>query len=126
MERVVDKSVIIDISRNNERVLEYLKENHKNTVFYLTAITVFELKCGKTTKIEEYYIEALKTLDFDTKSADIAAYIYKELSSRGLKPSLKDLFIASICIANRTPLITTDKRFKIFEEFGLEVEFIER
>ncbi len=68
----------------------------------------------------------LKTLPFDDYSADIAAYIYKELSSRGLKPNIKDLFIASICIANNIPLITTDKDFKIFEEFGLKLEIIEK
>jgi len=124
MERVIDTSVIIALARDNKKVLEYLTTNHKNTTFYITAVTRFELKCGKTRDIEDYYINMLKTLPFDDKSADIASYIYKELSKKGKTPNFKDLFIASICIANNIPLITLDRDFKVFKEFGLDLELI--
>ncbi|WP_457550819.1 type II toxin-antitoxin system VapC family toxin [Archaeoglobus sp.] len=124
MERVLDTSIIIAIARNNERVINYLLENHKNTTFYITAITRFELKCGKTKDIEDLYINMLKTLPFDDRSADVAAYIYREHSKDGRIPSIKDLFIASICIANNLTLITLDRDFEIFKEFGLNVEIL--
>ena len=122
MERILDTSVIIAIARNNEKVINYLLENHKNTTFHITAITRFELKCGRTKDIEDLYINMLKTLPFDDRATDVAAYIYRELSKRGKIPSVKDLFIASICIANNLTLITLDKDFEIFKEFGLNVE----
>lgn len=37
----------------------------------------FELKCGRTKDIEDLYINMLKTLPFDDRSADIAAYLQR-------------------------------------------------
>ncbi len=124
MERVLDTSVIIALARDDKRVLEYLTTNHKSTTFYITAITRFELKCGRTKEVKDYYINMLKTLPFDDKSADVASFIYKELSKKGRMSSIKDLFVASICIANRVPLVTTDKNFEVFKEFGLYLELV--
>jgi predicted nucleic acid-binding protein len=39
-------------------------------------------------------------------------------------PKLKDLLIAATCIADNKRLITTDRDFELFHEYGLAVELI--
>ncbi len=124
MERVLDTSMIIALARDDKKVLDYLTTNHKNTTFYITAVTRFELKCGKTKEIEDHYINMLKALPFDDKSADVASFIYKELSKKGKMLSIKDLFVAAICIASKIPIVTMDRDFRAFKEFGLDLELI--
>lgn len=47
-------------------------------MFHITTITRFELKCKGTKDTEDLYINMLRTLSLNERSADVAAYIYKE------------------------------------------------
>lgn len=122
MGKILDTRVIIEIAKGNKNVLDCVISLDKE--FYITSITRFEILVGFPKKIEILLINALKTLDFDGKSADVAFFIYKELTKKGKTPNIKDLFIASVCIANHTPLVSLDRDFKMFKEFGLDLELI--
>ena len=125
MEAILDTSVIIEIAKNNEKVINKLKE-FEGWKFYITTITNFELKVGILSEKEKAIIEALPKLPFDEKASDIAAELFKALKSEGKIPKLKDLFIASIGLAYNIPVITCDKDFLVFKDKGLKVILIEK
>ena len=102
MEAILDTSVIIAIAKNDENVIKQL-EKFRGWKFYITTITNFELKVGVLSNKEKAIIEALPKLPFDEKSSDIAAELFKDLRSKGKMPKLKDLFIASVALANNKP-----------------------
>jgi len=120
MEAIVDTSVIIAIAKDDEKVIKEL-EKFRGWKLYITTMTNFELKVGVLSEKERAIIEALPKLSFDEKSSDIAAGLFKDLKAEGKTPKLKDLFIASIALANNKPLITCDRNFLIFKEKGLTV-----
>ncbi|RLF61224.1 MAG: type II toxin-antitoxin system VapC family toxin [Thermoplasmata archaeon] len=124
MEAILDTSVIIAISKNDRIVIEKL-EKFRGWKFYITTITNFELKVGFLSEKEKVIIEALPKLFFDEKASDIASELFKNLKLKGKIPKLKDLFIASIALANNKPVITIDQDFLIFTELGLKVFLLE-
>ena len=123
MEAVLDTSVIIAVAKNDKKVIEGL-ESFRGWKFYITSITNFELKVGLLSERERALLEAIPKLPFDERASDIASELFKNLKAKGRIPSLKDLFIASIAIANNKPLITCDTDFEAFEENGLRVILI--
>ncbi|WP_456475848.1 type II toxin-antitoxin system VapC family toxin [Candidatus Pyrohabitans sp.] len=120
MEAVLDTSVIIAIAKNNEEVIEELK-SFRGWKFYITSITNFELKVGFLSEKERAILEAIPKLPFDERASDVASEVFKNLKTEGKIPPLKDLFIASIAIANNKPLVTCDIDFETFKENGLKV-----
>ena len=74
---------------------------------------------------ERVIIDALPKLSFDERSSNIASELFKDLKAGGKTPKLKDLFIASIALANNMPLITCDKDFLIFKEKGLTIHYLD-
>ena len=82
------------------------------------------MKVGIVSEKEKAIVDALPKLSFDEKASNIAAEIFKALQKRGKIPKLKDLFIASIALANNIPLFTCDKDFEVFKEFGLKLILI--
>jgi len=124
MEAIVDTSVVIEIAKDNRSVIEQL-ERFRGWKFYITTINNFELKVGVLSERERVIIDALPKLAFDERASNIAAELFKDLKAKGKTPKLKDLFVASIALANNMPLITCDRDFLIFREKGLNVYCLE-
>ncbi len=78
-----------------------------------TSITVMELLTNMSKRKRDIYLQFLSGLiifDFDFKSAMIAANIIRDLKRTGLILDLRDIMIASICIANAIPLYTLNRK----------------
>ncbi len=123
MDAILDTSVIIEVFKGNSKVVKSLPSEW---VYGLSAITVFELYCGTLKEKEELMIEKLPKLHFDEKSAKIAGEIYRDLKKKGNLPPAKDLLIAANAIAHDKMLVTCDKDFELFTEYGLKVKIIKK
>ena len=121
MDAILDTSVIIDLFRGDEKLLEELP---KKLVYGVSTITLFELHCGRLKEREEVFLEKLPKLDFDADSAKLAGKIYRSLKQDGKIPKVKDLLIASSAIAHDLTVMTRDKDFEIFGSFGLKLEIV--
>ncbi len=120
MATVLDTNIIIELVRGNKEIIELLKDVDKE--YYITSITKFEILVGVPKEEELFWINFFPTLDFDSKAAEIAASIFKQLEKQGKLIELKNLFIGAVCIANNLPLLTLNKKhFERLKEFGLEL-----
>ena len=122
MDAILDTSVIIEVFKGNEKVLNTLLR--ENLVLGIATITLFELYCGSLKEREKLMLEKLPKLEFDEKSAKIAGEIYRDLRRKGKLPPAKDLLIAANAVANDKILITCDKDFYIFKEYGLKIRLL--
>lgn len=122
MGSVLDTSVIIEIARGNNKVLEKVLSLDKN--FYVTSITIFEIFVGRPSKEELLWINSLPVLPFNSESARTAAYIFKKLKEKRRSIKFKDLFIGGVALTNGYRLITLDKDFEILRDFGLDVSIL--
>jgi tRNA(fMet)-specific endonuclease VapC len=121
MGAVLDTNVIIELARNKELLGRLLELDN---LFYITSITRFELLVGFPKRDELIWLESLIELPFNRRSAEVAAYLYKMLRSKGKPMGLRDLFIGAIALTNDLPLITLDRDFEVLKEFGLDVRFL--
>jgi len=107
-------------------VIEYLKDKNSPAAklilslkkeVAITSITLYELYygpqvIGRTKELLD--IDSLRkhilVLPFDEKSAEIAAHIDASLHKRGQPVGLRDVFIASIALANNLIIVTRNIR----------------
>lgn len=59
----------------------------------------------------EKLVSAVQVINFDVNASLITVQIGKELTKKGKKINLVDIFIASIAIANDLTIATLDKDF---------------
>jgi len=122
MGAVLDTNVIIEIARGNNEVFE--KVTALDNTFYITSITKFEILVGMPKKDERIWLETLIELPFDGKCAEIAAYLHKKLKEKGSPIPFRDLFIASVAVANDLPLITLDSDFEVLKDLGFNITIL--
>ncbi len=119
----LDTSTLIELIKGDKKIREFVERT--TDTFATTAINAFEIWYGrKSTEDVSKLLENLKIYDFDCFSAKIASNILRELRKQGILLEIRDVFIASICIANNLKLVTLDKHFKRLKKFGLKVEFL--
>jgi predicted nucleic acid-binding protein len=123
MDLIPDTSVIIEIFGGDKQVLDYLSR-YNDKVFGLTAITEFELFSVELKEREVIMLDSLPTQEFNKTAGRIGGHIFRDLKRAGKMPRIKDLLIASTCIANHERLLTTDRDFEVFKDYGLDIEFI--
>lgn len=115
----LDTSVLIEITKQNQtkanEILKYLKEKSIS----ITVITLFEHLAGL--KNEEDNKLDLKTYNFTKDDAVLASKMIVKLRKQEKEINFRDLFIASTCKNNDLELMTFDKHFKDFEQFGLRL-----
>ncbi len=117
----LDSDILIDLLRGKEETRKRLEDLESR--FCTTAITEFELWLGRRDgEVVENVLDSLQLLPFDRASARIAGDMHKKLKKKGAVVDLRDLFIASSCIAQATPLLTNNKKhFTRLKSFGLEL-----
>lgn len=114
----LDSDSIINISRGDISIKEKL--NVGEAILFTTSVNYFEIWLGKKQDSIEGLLSSFEILPFDDNSAEVAADIFNELKKTGQIIDVKDLFIASICIANKVDLLTFNKKhFERLEKFGL-------
>ncbi|MHB8545719.1 MAG: type II toxin-antitoxin system VapC family toxin [Nitrosotalea sp.] len=123
-----ETSFIIALERREKGAIEKMQElEERADTVYVTVITVAELYHGayiskdraRALKDSEELLGRFAILNFDYESSRILGQLAASMRSNGIGD--RDLFIASIAIANRQTLITKNK--KHFERVtGLDVE----
>lgn len=117
----LDSDIIISLLRGDVSLSQ--KISLVNSRLCTTSINVFEVWYGK--KVNETTEQILNTLDtfiFDNSAAKLSAEILLKLEKEGNPLEFRDIFVASICIANRCQLWTNNKKhFERMEQFGLRL-----
>jgi tRNA(fMet)-specific endonuclease VapC len=123
-----DTSFIIALERREPDALQKVQElEDKGEVVYTTAVTVAELYRGaygskgraKALKDAKDLLDLFATLRLDYESGRMWGELAHSMKSDTIGD--RDLFIASIALANKQPLITRNR--KHFERVpGLQVE----
>ncbi len=124
MDKLLDTSVVIEVFGGNRKVIEQLYQN--NVTYSLPTIVVFELYSGHLKEREELMMEMMPKVEFDEESAKVAGKIFRDMLKKGKRPPIKDLLIASTAIAHNMELITCDRGFERFKEYGLKVKILEK
>ncbi len=114
----LDSDIIIELLRGNQQVKSKLET--LNYSISISAISIFEIWMGKKEDDLESFINSFYIINFDKDAAVISANIRNKLKKEGEQIDLRDIFIASVCIANNIPLWTNNKKhFERMSQFGL-------
>jgi tRNA(fMet)-specific endonuclease VapC len=111
---LLDTSILIDYFRKPNKKKTILVELiNKGYTFSISTITKFEIYTGATENQLEFWntlFKNFKIFSFDEKSADIASKLNTELKKKRKQIDIADLFIASIAIAQKIPIATSNKK----------------
>jgi tRNA(fMet)-specific endonuclease VapC len=111
---VVDTSIIIDHLRSKDKLASRLYQLSDEPELYLSAVSMYELYMGATSKEKEKDIqlvtESLILLSFTDAVALRAAKIYHQLKKNNEMIEFRDIFIAATCLVNELPISTLNKK----------------
>lgn len=121
---VVDTSIFIEFLRSKNKKNTRLFQISEDTQFFISSITLYELMMGATSKEKKEDIEKLTggipVLSFDEEVATKAGEIYHQLRKENRMIDFRDIFIASTCIVNNLPLLTSNvKHFNRIQNLNL-------
>lgn len=110
----LDTEVVIDYIRDKKPCSEWADNALRRYSCCVTSITIYELKFGIVFagRKDAYasMLAELPVLNFEQKAALIAGEIHAKLCLNRQDIGPKDVFIASICIANNCALLTKNKK----------------
>lgn len=121
---IFDTSLFVEYVRRKEKrntMFHKFASNYKPTT---TSITVFELWFGartpKAIETVEGLLWGIPILPFANDAAIIAANEQNRLRKKNQQVDVRDLFIASIAIANNLPFVTlNEKHFNHFSSLKI-------
>ncbi|RLE63528.1 MAG: hypothetical protein DRJ38_07350 [Thermoprotei archaeon] len=126
---ILDTSVLVDLLRGDEKVVEKIKKCEKEREdLKTTSITAFELYYGayKSSKREENIdlvsklLKSMEVLGFDLEASRIAGSLLADLTKKGGPLEMRDLFIAAIALKTGDKIATRDKDFLRIEKLKIE------
>lgn len=122
---VADTGIFIEHLRAKDKLSTTLYEISENTEIYVSAVTVYELYMGATTKDKENDVmvitENFTVLPFTETIAQKAAELYHKLRLSNQMIEFRDIFIAATCIVHELPIVTLNKKhFKRID--GLKIK----
>lgn len=111
----LDTSMLIAYLRGQDPAATAVEKAVKDSLCYVTAITVYELLFGMARARKQVGGEAapLNTMliaPFDDRAARRAAALHADLLRRNEDIGVKDTFIAAICLEYALPLLTLNDR----------------
>lgn len=111
---VVDTSIFIEYLRAKDKRKTILFSIPEDTAIFISAVTIYELYMGATTKEKTKDIqkltEDLSVLPFSDDVAIQASEIYHKLRKTNQLIEFRDIFIAATCIVYGFPLKTINKK----------------
>lgn len=111
---MIDTSILIDYFRKPNKDRTRLIHHFRNhSQIYISSITEFEIYNGAKESHQLFWdlmVTRLTILDFDSRSARIAAGIVSELKAKRKSIDKPDLFIASTAIANNLTFDTLNTK----------------
>jgi len=121
---LLDTSAAIEYFENsNEKVASAIKSEDFFEVL-ICGMTKFGLAVGLDDEEDIKRLDNIPCLGMDCSYFSKAAEVYKKLESVGKKPSFEDCVIAMAAVMNDSLLLTFDKDFRQFEEFGLKMKLL--
>lgn len=117
--KVLDTNILIDLSRNDEKILAYLEKFEKEESFYISIITKLELIQGCRNKKElshlKKFLLRFQLIQIDSLISEKSSLLMEKYNlSHGLM--ILDAIIAASCIETGAELITRNiKDFKFVE-----------
>ncbi|MAG01810.1 hypothetical protein CMI42_00585 [Candidatus Pacearchaeota archaeon] len=116
---VLDTDCLIQLEKGDLSVVKVLDGTDS---LFITSITVFEFAFGRSFDEEDNRLDEYNVIPFNEKDGLLSAKMLKELIRDGKEVEFRDVFIASICIDNKIPLLTRNiKHFERFREYGLRL-----
>ena len=113
----IDTDLIIDFTKDIEPGAGCFEFVHEKFNCFITAISAYELRFGveyagrkQDIEVLEELLGNLTILPFDNAAAKVSAQIDAKLTKQGKKLSIKDIFIACICISNNIHFLTRNIR----------------
>ncbi|QNL52685.1 type II toxin-antitoxin system VapC family toxin [Olivibacter sp. SDN3] len=121
---VIDTGIFIEHLRSKDKTVTMLYRLSDQPYLYISAVSLYELYMGATTKEKEHDVkmltEDLTVLPFTDAVSIKAAQIYHRLRLNNQMIEFRDIFIAATCIVNELPIVTFNKKhFKRIE--GLKI-----
>jgi len=110
---LLDTNTLIYLFKNQGNVAQNLEAIPAHSL-YISSITLFELYTGiakskspeKRTLQLQHLLAQITLLNFDEKSAEIAANIRADLEIKGTPIGTLDILIASVALANDLTVVT--------------------
>jgi predicted nucleic acid-binding protein len=128
MKYIIDTDILIYFFKNDQKIVEKFSQISPKNIT-TTIINYTELLFGayNSLKVEENlnkfqsFLRTIKILDFNKSAAEKFAQLKTRLKQEGNLIADMDLMIASICICNKSVLITNNtKHFSRIEELTFE------
>lgn len=111
---VIDTGIFIEHLRAKDKLSTKLYSLSDDNNLFISAISLYELYMGSTTKEKEndikYLTENLTVLPFTDAVSRKAAQIYHQLRLANRMIEFRDIFIAATCIVNKLPIVTHNKK----------------
>jgi len=126
---ILDTTAIIDLLRRDNQINKKIKElQDKNTSFFLTSVSVFEiwqgtadLKDKDTLNKIHFLLDSLGVFLLDIPSAKEAGSIHASLKQQGIMIDPEDSMMAGIAKHQKEPILT--RNIKHFQKIqSVEVE----
>ena len=119
---MLDTSAAIDLLKKGDpAVIKAIDEETPQEVV-ISAVTRFELDVAAYRDRDQ--IAGIPCLSATCQAFSRAAEMFSGLRKKGKEPQLKDCFIAACAIDSDAILITRDRDFKEFQEYGLMVKIV--
>jgi predicted nucleic acid-binding protein len=120
---ILDTSAAIELlKRNDRKVIEQIEKEKPEEVL-ISGVTRFELEVGSG---NEERIGDIPCVSLGCEAFALAGRIFSSLGSKGRTPSIKDCFIAACAIVEEGTLITYDRDFEVFKEYGLDARILKK
>lgn len=128
MRYIIDTDILIYFLKSNKKVVEKFSQINPKHIS-TTIINYTELLFGAyhSSKVEENleafksFLKTIKIMDFNKIAAEKFAQLKTRLKQEGNLIADMDLMIASICITNKSILVTNNvKHFSRLEELTVE------
>ncbi len=111
---VADTGIFIEHLRAKDKLSTNLYKISESTDIYISAVTLYELYMGATTKDKEKDVrnitENFTVLPFTDTVAQKAAELYHKLRLSNQMIEFRDIFIAATCIVHELPIVTLNKK----------------
>ncbi|MBI2971297.1 MAG: type II toxin-antitoxin system VapC family toxin [Candidatus Aenigmarchaeota archaeon] len=118
---ILDSTVIIDILRS-VAAAEKMNKLVEDAPAATTAFSVFEVFLGLKENEKQAahdFFSTIPVVDFSQDASFRSVEIERDLTKRGKKTNLVDVFIAGICLADNHTLVTSDKGFRHIKELSV-------
>ena len=114
---VLDTDCLVQLEKGDISIIEFLD---RSGILFITSISVFEFALGELFNEKDTRLEDYTVIPFNKQDGLLAAKMFKKLRKSGMELEFRDVMIASICINNKIPLLTRNKKhFERFKEDGL-------